>query len=581
MSSRANGMPWVSLLGLPLAVSLAGSMLLLGCGPTTEAVVCNGLRPGDLVVSEVFADFAAPVGQSGADAGNEWFEIYNASGSGQSLTGLTIVHSRSDGTREVAHTITEGDLAAGGYWVAGNVAPDLRPSWVQYGYGDALGEMYNTGEGKLSLRCGGAEIDSAIYSVATAGQARQFDGSVLPEYLANDDSMRWCEGSTNEFVPANFGTPGEKSDCVPVLAGMCNDNGTMRATVPPLAGQLVITEFMASPAKVSDTLGEWFEVQALADVDLNGIGLDRQGDSAAPNVVTAANCLRLSTGSFALFAKNDRPADNGMLPAVQGTFTFSMVTGSAATPGDIAVWAGATLVDAVRWTKSSSGKSRALDSATTDAIANDEESNFCDGVMPYGLGDTGTPGAANARCGATTAGMCNDNGTMRPIVKPALGALVITEFMAQPAGTDSDEEWFEVQNSGTTAFDLNGLTLDRQGDTAAGNLIVAADCKTVAAGGFAVFAHKTDAAVNGGLPPVTATFSFSMPAAGDLAVLDGTTVLDAITYTNAPANASRALDPDATTTAGNDDVANFCDGSMPYGPGVNRGTPGTANAQCP
>lgn len=42
---------------------------------------------------------------------------------------------------------------------------------------------------------------------------------------------------------------------------------------------------------------------------------------------------------------------------------------------------------------------------------------------------------------------------------PAHGALMITEAMPDPTGTDVDREWFEMYNSGPTAVDLTGYAV--------------------------------------------------------------------------------------------------------------------------
>ena len=57
--------------------------------------------------------------------------------------------------------------------------------------------------------------------------------------------------------------------------------------------------------------GEWFEVRVGRDVDLNGIGLDRAGDSADPDLVTAEACLAVATGDLLVFARSADVALNG------------------------------------------------------------------------------------------------------------------------------------------------------------------------------------------------------------------------------------------------------------------------------
>ena len=89
----------------PLAVATAAlvsalvSALVAGCGPTTtSSTACKtALLPGDLVITEVFADYKASAAGNGSDTGKEWFEIYNATHAAIDLAGLTITHSRLDG----------------------------------------------------------------------------------------------------------------------------------------------------------------------------------------------------------------------------------------------------------------------------------------------------------------------------------------------------------------------------------------------------------------------------------------------------------------------------------------------------
>lgn len=44
-------------------------------------------------------------------------------------------------------------------------------------------------------------------------------------------------------------------------------------------------------------------------------------------------------------------------------------------------------------------------------------------------------------------------------VQNVFGAILITEFMPNPSGTDIDREWFEIFNSGDLAFDLSGYAV--------------------------------------------------------------------------------------------------------------------------
>jgi hypothetical protein len=161
--------------------------------------------------------------------------------------------------------------------------------------------------------------------------------------------------------------------------------------------------------------------------------------------------------------------------------------------------------------------------------------------------------------------MCEAGGVTRAINRPPPGSLRITEVMPNPR-VEPAQEWFEIQNTGAIAFDLNELALDRVADTRAPDAIHAAECKPLAPGAYAVFARSTDPGTNGGLPPVDATFGFALVnSAGDVRVLDGERELDAVTWRASVDGVSQQLAPTS------------CPGITPYGDGSNRGTPRAAN----
>lgn len=276
-----------------------------------------------------------------------------------------------------------------------------------------------------------------------------------------------------------------------------------------------------------------------------------------------------------------------------GVFSFSL---NPTSNPDVQVVYGSTIIDSVTWTTSTSGRSLALDPDLTNATANDDPANFCNGATIYNGTDYGTPGDDNEQCAAQPGpGQCLDNGVPRAIVKPAAGQLVITEIMPNPK-TETVQEWFEITNTGAASFDLNGLGLDRDNDSRIPDVVTSAACKPLAPGAFALFARSTTMMTNGGLMTVDATIGFTMVNGnGDVRVVDPTTcsgtpivcttVYDSLVYTTAngwPATAtadgaSAQLKPGMYTTTNNDSFANFCPGFMAYGDLTNLGTPRAAN----
>jgi hypothetical protein len=566
---------------LRVSLYVAVSLLAGACGPggDDDGGKCADILPGDLVVTEIFADYDAPTGGSGADDGKEWFEIYNASDAPIDLEDVAVTLARPDGSRAKTHTMATLTIAAGDYAVLGNVTPEFVTGHLDYGYGAGLGDMFNTDGGKITLACGSTEIDSAQFDVVTSGRSTGFDGGVAPDFTANDDLLAWCEPPPDVlymFEDSNFGTPGAANvDCVNVTPGMCNDGGTPRATVTPTPGDLVITEVHPNPSG-DDALQEWFEVYAVNAVDLNGIQVARSTGSA--DTVESPDCLHVAAGSYAIVAKSADGTMNGMLPPVSGTFGLSLVD-----TGDLHISdAAGTLLDAVTWTNAGDAKTRQLDPDFLDAAANDAENVWCDATVAWAAADKGSPAAVNEQCTILPpAGMCQDGVTTRDIVPPTLGQVAITEVFPNNTGNDVQEkDWIELR--AYASFDLNGSQLSRGTSSSS---ILAADCIHLDAGDYALFAGSTETTLNGGLPAVDGGFSFSFNQSGTATINDPLgALLDTVTYTSTDGKAKQ-LDPDVAAAAGantaNDDVATWCNATALYN-GTDTGTPGANNdVQCP
>jgi hypothetical protein len=396
------------------SVAIAAAALA-ACAPSPPVSGCRThLAPGDLVITEVFADYKAADGSSGSDAGKEWFEIYDAAGVPIDLEGLAITHSRRDGARPDRHVVGAAQIAAGQFFALGNAAPGATPAYVDYGYGGDLGELYNTGGGMLALTCGDQEIDRASYDDVAAGHARALTAGQPPDYTLNDDPARWCQAAA-EFEADNAGTPGADNDCRPVIAGQCTDDGgALRPIAAPAAGQLVISEVLANPANVAgatDATREWFEVTntGAAAFDLNELVVGRIGaagaaagaavgavaGAAAGAVIESVRCLSVPPGGAAVLARSADPALDGMLPAVAATFKFGLVDHD----GDIQIARDGTVLDAVRWVSVTPGVASQLDAGHLTAADNDAAERFCPATESYGDGtNLGTPGAPNRAC---------------------------------------------------------------------------------------------------------------------------------------------------------------------------------------
>ena len=100
---------------------------------------------------------------------------------------------------------------------------------------------------------------------------------------------------------------------------------------------------------------------------------------------------------------------------------------------------------------------------------------------------------------------------MQPIAKPLAGEVRINEFLPNPVGTDTGNEWVELANVSTHTIDVGGLLVVRiSGST----ILTVPTGTTIVAGGVAAF-----------------TNSGSLINTGDTLILKtGTTELDRVTY---------------------------------------------------
>ncbi|HEY3450454.1 MAG TPA: lamin tail domain-containing protein [Myxococcales bacterium] len=596
---------------LSLLAALVLTATLSACPPPTQQANCTGLVAGDLVITEYVNN------PDGTDSGKEWFEIYNATSKAVTLRGVSIGFAKIDGSAAKSHVLTKGEIPAGGYFVFGDADEATKPDYVDYSYGDKLGAsgMANS-SGEIFVKCGAAVVDEVKYDVAgTSGKSRELDGKLVPDSAANDQADNWCDAQT-ALVGNDFGTPGEANDACTSSANCIGADGSSRTVVGPKEGELVITEFMASPAAAISDTGEWVELYASADVDLNGLTLS---SGTKKTLIASNDCLAVAAGTYVVLAKTDDSTTNGGLPAPVALFNFDL-TNDPANPTDISLKRGDTLIDQVWYDVSTQGVASQFDSCKLDpyvdactsackadqscpsaASSNDNTLAFCNAETAWGSGtQKGSPGAANAQC--TTAPdikKCTEGGVERDVVRPAIGDVAITEIMPKPAGAADLQSWFEVYSK--KDIDLNGLELSNGKSK---QVLAPRECLKAAAGSYVVIARSNEPPLNGGMTNVTATYGFDLSSAGGTLTLsldDGLVVLDTVNFLAALSGQSLALDackadpysvPACTdackadlscpaAAASNDDPITFCPGTNDYGNAGNKGTPGAANPICP
>jgi hypothetical protein len=236
-------------------------------------------------------------------------------------------------------------------------------------------------------------IDAITYSSSHNGASTSLDPN-MEDAAQNDDEGLWCE-AVDAYGDGDLGTPGGANpSCGLVPAGQCyGAGGVLRDKVPPVAGDLVITEVMPNPAAVGDGEGEWFEVYVTADADLNGLQLGN--DPLNPDfTLPEGDCLPVTADTYLIFALNGDLAENGGLSPVDFVNDHGLTNEGTL----LFVGLADVVFDQVSWSAATPGASLSLSSDARDTVANDDPANWCDAVSAYGDGDLGTPRAANPLC---------------------------------------------------------------------------------------------------------------------------------------------------------------------------------------
>jgi hypothetical protein len=347
-------------------------------------------------------------------------------------------------------------------------------------------------------------------------------------------------------------------------AGGDDDGGDDDDSIGPSSSQVIFTEIMANPARVSDPDGEWIELYntGLSEASLEGWTIvDASGTS-----ITLTG-LNIGARAYAVLASNGEPAENG---GVSVSLAYEGLTlGNDEESLTLADGSG-EVKDAISWTRAPEGASLSLDPKRYDATSNDDASNFC--ASKYTRmedGDYGTPGSANDVC----------------FVEAAAGDLVITEIMANPKSVDDAVgEWIEIYNASSSTIKLDGWVIaDSVGDK---HTISSGATLEIKAGALLVLGNHSESTENGG---VTLNYSWGSDIilddlVGPLKLIAGSTEVDVVDYGGddfppMPEGASLQLDPSAESATSNDDGANWCVSTKGLS-GGDAGTPGSSNPPC-
>ncbi|MGB0637820.1 MAG: lamin tail domain-containing protein, partial [Myxococcota bacterium] len=406
----------------------------------------HSLNAAEIVINEVLVD------ATGTDAGHEWIELYNSSAESVDLSGWQIQWGTSSYSGN--HVIGGLALGPGEYILLGGEWVEGRHELAEFNFG-------NAGSNADSLRIVDSDdvvVDTLVYgSPNSDGWVDDFGVpavSLAPMASSGETIARLTDGVDTDFSGTDFSMMEDPS---PGRSNMLSDTGTPAASSEDTgtwacegADSIKINEVMYDPDS-SDAGLEWVELYNAGEtpVSLGGWSLE-SGTSSYSVIVDFEDGLVMMPGDFVLVGDElvpDTDVTAGLSLGNAGSSSDALrLVDCEGMPADTLVY-GSPNTD--EWEddsgavasslapKSGSGFSiaRIADGFDTDESATD-----------WMASETNTPGASNPE----TAPVECVAGYMD---------VVINEFVSNPDGTDTDQEWVELYNRSDTAVVLDGWVL--------------------------------------------------------------------------------------------------------------------------
>ncbi len=358
--------------------------------------------------------------------------------------------------------------------------------------------------------------------------------------------------------------------CLLLVLGSCGreELGAASACDDLAPGDIVITEVHANPDG-RDGEAEYVE---LFNASGELLSLDGLSLVTGRSVGTGESSHRFFEASMApgdYLVVGNAPFD-AMPPHLD--YSYGSTLGSLRNSDAlVSVRCDELLIDQVIYERTSDGRALELDGRfAPDDELNDDAARWCttpEGVSEFSPHNFGTPGAPNSPCAfeEPTEG-CLESGARRAIHLPEPGEVQLSEWMANPEGSDADLEWVEALF--LAEVDLNGFQLGASPDALV-TVFDGDECFPVGAGERVVFGASPAAA-----PRVDAELGFSLGNSGARSIVAGVggIVLDRVDYDGTVEGVAWQLDPNGETCP-----------ALPLDEYIsgNFGTPGEANPRCP
>ena len=156
------------------------------------------------------------------------------------------------------------------------------------------------------------------------------------------------------------------------------------------AGDLVISEIMRDPSRVSDTEGEWFEIAGAREAEGTSTGLVSVTDNGGDNFIIRANFL-LEAGDEVVLGNDGLMSRNG---GYRPHLVWPTGDASFSATDSLKMKRSSTTLDELSWTSTFPGGS-GVSAERIDLLGGATSGNFTSATGFYGNGDKGTPGEDN------------------------------------------------------------------------------------------------------------------------------------------------------------------------------------------
>ncbi|MFN8442700.1 MAG: lamin tail domain-containing protein [Caldilineaceae bacterium] len=476
----------------------------------------------NVLISEFMVD-----PQAVSDTVGEWIELVNAGSTAVDLRGWQLTDGISGGefyTIGVDLVMMPGDyvvLARNGTISAnGGVITDVVYSRFT---------LANPSDAIVLIASNGSEVDRVSWSNGTvAGTSVHITPGKSIERINLAIPALWTL-ATSPWVGSagDWGTPGDAyiaptptatMTATPTIANSETPTETVTPTptATPVVGtptetatftetstptplpKVLISEFLADPKAVNDTVGEWVELvnAGSSAVDLRGWRIT-DGKTGGESYTIGVD-LVIMPGDYVVLARNGDTSVNGYVVADLVYTGFSLANANDAI---VLLAPDGREMERVEWSsgviagtsiKITAGKSVERSNLDTPPVW-----SLATSPWPGSAGDWGTPGSwyTSPTPTATVTVLATSTPTETVPTTPN-PQIYISEFLADPkAVSDTNGEWVELYNAETYVVNLHGWSL---ADLGSEHFTIAVDLM-IQPGGYLVLGRNLSPTLNGGV----------------------------------------------------------------------------------